>query len=538
MATRKASFQASYTTSVQVSGSTKDYEDTYNVLVSNSTVTVGVFDWDFADIDDDYDTLVTEVASSTIEDVQLAFQYNNNQDMINLKVLDYDGGDPSVATGAQILAAIQSTELGEVDVTSTTQTGVIVDLDDIGNLYYGIMLAIAARENVTFGLWRDTDITGSTGSVEVSGTSLIGGVSEWRAASASEPIAPPLLILTYRVDAESHPTLNLKYTTSDPTIVQSSPENSIGGHLSLNDIYESAAIKEPISSTQVSVPIAASASLPSKVGLASVGPEVFKYNTIDATNHQLTNVERAIAPLSSFPAGFDSFRIPENVYYLSTSDDSLHLLFNTRPATSLVQYRCVAIANTDTDDNFNIQDAFIGVIQSSEAKSQVRIGVEVPRWDTLSGVAVDGRQNTGDELLVTSDQAADGFYDGAFLKLIDLSGSVNYAIVDSYVFDVSSSTGEFILDRAVTGLVAGWSYIIMPAPSQTISNDATAPSSNSGRFSGFSETVEGIEVELIDHGTTMQENDVFYVWIKRTLTANTEAEDDTGAVLIFRYRDV
>ena len=173
----------------------------------------------------------------------------------------------------------------------------------------------------------------------------------------------------------------MKYTTSDPTTVQSTPSNSIGGHVAQNDVFPSASIGGSINSTQVIIPIDASSSLPDRVGLASVGPEIFKYSTIDATNHRLTSITRAVAPPSSFPAGFDSFRIAEKVHYLHDDANNLNKLFNTRPTSSLIQYRCVAIANTDTDDNFSIQDAYISVIQNSSSNAQIRIGVEFPRYD-------------------------------------------------------------------------------------------------------------------------------------------------------------
>jgi len=532
VSTKKASFHATYTASVQVSGPTKDYEDTYNILVAKDSVTVGVFNWDFTYIDDTYNTIVEEIGSSTIENVQISFQYNNNVDAINIKVLDYDGSDPKMASANDVISAIQSSELGEADIISTNKTGVIVDLDDSSNLYYRIMLAIAQRESVTVGLSRDPAFDSSVGSVELSGKTLVGGSSEWRSATATEPIDPPLLILTYTVDEDAHPVLNMKYTTSDPTSAQNTPENSIGGYLSLNNIYTNAAIGDSINSTQTTIPVAATSVLPLKVGLASVGPEVFKYNVIDATDHQLSSIERGISPLSSFPAGFDSFKIPERIQYLSTNDSNVHLLFNTRPAGDGIQYRCVAIANTDTNDDFSIRRAVLGVVQNPNAKAQIRIGIEFPRWDARSGTATSGTTST---LLVTSDQAANGFFDGAFLKLTDPSGSVSYAIVDSYAY---SGTGEFILDRTVTGLTSTWNYVIMPAPSQSILNDNSAPGSNSGRFTGFSETVEGIDISLTEHGDTMQENDLFYVWLRRSVSPNSEAEDETGAILIFRYRDI
>jgi len=139
-------------------------------------------------------------------------------------------------------------------------------------------------------------------------------------------------------------------------------------------------------------------------------------------------------------------------------------------------------------------------------------------------------------LLVTTVLEDDNFYNGALLKITDPTGVVSYTVTDSYSSD--ENNGEFIISPPVTGLVAGWSFVIMPAPAQQVSNDAAAPQEILERFVGFSEDVEGIPIKLLDHGTTMQENDLFYVWLKRTLTPNTESEPDTGAVLIFRYRDV
>lgn len=539
MSKRIASFEASYTTSVNVLTNNKELEETYRVRVGNTTAIAGIYTWDFTYIDDQYNAIVTEIGNSTITNMQIMFKYNNNDDGIKISFFKYEGQSPKLTSGETILAGISATELATADILSTNKTGLTVDLDDTDTLYYESLLNIVSRENISVGMFRHSDLATSTGSVELNGQDLVGGSSEWRSAGVAEPIDPPLLIITYDVTTEAFPRLNMKFTTSDPTTAQSTPSNSLGQYIALNDVAPSSPINESISSIQITVPINPNSALPTKVGLASVGPEIFQYSSIDTTNHQLSGVTRGIAP-NAFPAGFDAFKNAENVYYLAKdSTHDLHLLFDTRPSGDLIQYRCVAIANVDSGDDFNIKEGVMGIVQNSDSKATVVIGVELPRWDSVVGVAVDGGTNeTSSTLLVTTILQPDGFYDGALLKITSPTGVISYTVADSYGQNSGGTNGEFIISPAVTGLVATWDFVIMPAPSQRIPNDATAPTITSERFSGFSDNAEGILVQLTDHGTTMQENDLFYVWLKRTLTANTELTSDTGAVLIFRYRDV
>ncbi len=541
MSKRIASFGATYTTSINMVSQAKEFEETYRVKVGNNADTIGIYNWDFTYIDDDFNTIVDEISRSTITKIEIMFKYHRNVDGIKLSFLKYEGADPRFSDGYGIInSVLTETELATADILSTNKTGLTVEMDDVDFFHYQSLLHIASRLSITVAIQRHVDLSTSPGELEVNGQNLVGGTSEWRSVNPHEPTDAPLLIITYNVDTAAHPELNMKFTTADPTTAQSTPSNSLGKYMATNDVAPLAPINESISSTQTTIPIDTSATLPTKVGLGSVGPEVFQYSGIDSTNHQLTNVVRGIAP-NAFPAGFDSFKNAENVYYLHTGDTSnLHLLFDTRPASDLVQYRCVAIANVDSGDDFNIIDGVIGIAQNPEAKSQVVIGVELPQWDSITGIAVDGTNNTGSALLVTNNATIiakpDGYYDGAFLKITDLAGAVSYTVADSFATD--GSTGEFIISPTITGLVATWNFVLMPAPAQQTANDATAPANISGRFGGFSEEVEGISIKLLDHGTTMQENDLFYVWLRRTLTADTEAESDTGAVLIFRYRDV
>jgi len=541
MSKKTASFGASYTTSIDVASQAKSSEETYRVRVGNGTSLVGIYNWDFTYIDTHVNSVINEISSSTILQMQIMFKYNNNNDGIKMSFLKYEGIDPKFASGAQVLDSIQVTELAAADILSTNKTGLTIDLDDTDFFYYESLLNIVARGSITVAMQRHSDLDSSSGDLELGGQNLVGGSSEWRSATPAEPIDPPLLIVTYNVATESHPRLNMKFTTSDPINNQTVAANSLGKYRALNNVAPSSPIDVSINSTQVTIPIDTGFALPTKVGLGSVGPEVFQYTGIDTTNHQLTGVVRGISP-NPFPAGFDAFRNPEDVYFLHRDASDLHLLFDTRPASDLVQYRCVAISNSDSTDDFNIKEGVIGIAQDTTSQSQIVIGVEFPKWDTITGVATDGDNSNADELFVTTDATiiskANGFYDGALLKMTSPLGVASYTVADSFVINANDGSGEFIISPGVTGLAAGWDFVLLPAPAQQIPNDATAPTETTGRFIGFSNNVEGIPVQLVDHGTTMQEFDLFYVWIRRTLAADTEGSSDTGAVLIFRYRDI
>lgn len=528
MASRKASFFATYTTGIIVGSGNKTDEEIFRVTINevSSSEQLAIYNWDFTYIDDNFNTIVEEIASGTITKIQISFNYNNNVDAIKLSAFRYSGSDPKLISGTNILSGILSTELAEIDILSTNKTGITVTLDDEDSFYYESQLDIAARNGITVSLRRHADVDTSDGSVEVSGQSLVGGSSEWRESSATEPIESPLLIITYDIDTDAHPRLNMKYTTSDPAANQTVPANSIGKYIALNNVFPSGDIAESINSIQTTVPIKTTDGLPTSVGLGSVGPEIFRYSAIDSINHRLASVVRGVAPLASFPAGFDSFRNPEKVYYL----DDLNLLFDTRPASGLTQYRCVAIVNSDSGDDFSIKEAVIGIAQDATANVQLRIGVELPRFDSRTGSAKSGSASL---LLVDTDFSdPDGFFDGAVIKFLS---PVDFAIVDSYAL----SGGQFILDRTISPtLASGRNFVIFPAPAQQLANDATAPTTNSGRFTGFEENAEGLEITLLEHGSTMQENDLFYVWIRRTLLPNVEETNDTGAVLVFRYRNI
>jgi len=381
------------------------------------------------------------------------------------------------------------------------------------------------------GIKREASIAGP-GSVSVGGVSLVAG-AEWREMDSGEANSPPLLVITYSTAPTDQPNLEMRYTTADPTTSQLTPSNSIGGHVAPNKVYPTTTLSESISSTQIFVPVD---SLPVRSGLASVGPEIFKYNGLDSNKSRLLNVTRGISPDASFPAGFTAYSFPETVHYLHPDDVSVDLkgistkerLFDTKATLDFVQYRCVSIFHAGPA-GFNIKDVKVELIQKPDSDVQVDIGIEVPKFDNHTGT------NTvldSDGFLVTDhsfDSFTSGFFDNALMFLPNQS--TEFALVSSF------DDGQFILQSSVGSLAAFAEFRIFPAASQTVSTELVSPDSNAGKFKGFLGDGGSSSVVLEEHLNVMEIFDCFYIWIKRTFTSNVEKSDDTGALISLVFTD-
>ena len=113
-------------------------------------------------------------------------------------------------------------------------------------------------------------------------------------------------------------------------------------------------------------------------------------------------------------------------------------------------------------------------------------------------------------------------------------------------FDITGIAGSriatFIIDRDLSSnsFGIGTSLRINPGPCQIISNETIAPTENSNRFFGFINNGGSNEIgynNIKERNDIMQDYDVFYLWIKRTLINNTKASLDTGALILIEFDD-
>ncbi len=458
---------------------------------------------------------------------------------------------------ADTAPSIESLEF--VQVLSRPSTGTARDIhDDIGDIH-GITYATSSIHGVakatqtvvlgsssdspacvafrgavrleTFfavGIRKDQAIS-TTGSVQIGGLTLNESeATDWEVAGATEVQNPPVLIVTYELDEITTADLEMRYTTSDPTTSQGTPSNSIGAYTSSNVVYSRAKLGDHVNPAQETIPIADTSSLPSNsAGLIQLGPEIIKYEGIDTSNRQLISLTRGIVPSISFPATVEPFA--EQIHYLEINN-----LFDFNPASGVDQYRCIAIINVG--ESRPVQDVKVFLRQQSTANVRVDIGIEVPEFDTNFGAqfsteASDGQIISDDTNFTTF---STGFFDGAHMSILSSS-----AIVESFDVD-SSGVATFILDRNVGTVNTGESFRINPAPAQRILNDIHVPVENSGRFLGFFGDGGSNDIgfnNIRENGSDLNQFDLFYIWIKRTLISNIEGQDDTGAVMIIQYVD-
>lgn len=372
------------------------------------------------------------------------------------------------------------------------------------DLLAGIMLGI-----------RITDTNPPVRTISFGGLTLAEGEwSAWSTANlaAAELAAPPRLILTLNHDTTREVDFDMRYTTADPTSDQSTPQNSIGGFFSPNDVFEKTEIASIVkdSSSSLSVYDAVSEDYDSK--LVQFGPEVARFSTTDSLT--LNGLTRGVSPGSGYAA--ITFPEAEATFYLDTNR-----LFDNEPKSN-AQYRCVALINNGSP----INNATFSVIANKNPSIEIDIGIEYPLFNltqaTYSGVS--GSTSTLTTVTAAILLKDDGYYDGCMI----LTETDDASIVES--FSVSDGTATFTLETPVT-LDNGQWFRIYP-PSSTVSNETVAPSGS--RFLDFIGDGGVSDPSSYRGSTIMETGDFLYLWIRRTLAEKQMAKPSSGAVILIR----
>ena len=316
--------------------------------------------------------------------------------------------------------------------------------------------------------------------------------------------------------------LSYRYTSSSANVSQSTPENSLGGYISTNNIYTTTAISDRVSQTATIVPVGAVPATTS--GLAQIDTEIISYAGIDSTNSQLINVTRGVVP-AAFPHGITP--LAGEVRYLT-----VNRLFDPKFDSNYIQYRCIAIRNAST---FAAENVTIYKVADRDSDVTIDLGIEVPFHDYRTGTIT----GTPTGLVIANSNFAglfsDDYFTNSLLRLTSGTSSGNTAIINSY----TDSTGTFVLASTLGSPVAGNAFEIEPAPSQTVANQLTGPALNSNLFFGF---IDDGGSNLLSYNdirenlNVFQVSDIFYLWIRRTLTKNVKSKSDTGFIALIGYQ--
>lgn len=378
------------------------------------------------------------------------------------------------------------------------------------------------------------------GEGQIGGQTMAQGLDTlWRESNSTTELSdPPTLELELLINEESHLRYLLKYTSqADPSANQNTPSSSVGGYLAPNEINNSAQILNNTTNSQETISVS---TLPSdSSGLVQIGPEVMSYTGRNIASNEITGVTRSTVPNYAYAS--NTLPYAEYLHYIRVDD-----LFDNNPTTDLVQYRCVGLQQQGISSIVNATGVKVFLVQNQDSNVTIDIGIEVPKFDKHEGSFLsEVTDESLNEFFSNSADVTDypdGYFNGAHI-IIDYDSAQGlgplHHVIDSYEYDSGTGNAVFFLeDNLPDPTPAGTLFRIMPAPSQTIVNEVTPPTENSGRFFGF--FGEGGSNDLgfgsvREQGATTRNYDHFYIWIKRTFSRNQRASSDSAAVIIVQY---
>ena len=200
------------------------------------------------------------------------------------------------------------------------------------------------------------------------------------------------------------------------------------------------------------------------------------------------------------------------------------------------QYRCLAIKNLSSTETAN--NVLVYIKQSSHnPQSDIRVTVEMPQNDVLTGTTTSGGTNTAVRDSTLMGVFSDNHFQNAVLRFTSGANINQFRTIISY----DDSSGIFVLDSSlpfVAGL--GQGYRIEAGPSQRIKSGIVSPVFGTTRVTSLSSASRSNPISIDvsdsrDHGSSLQPDDVFYIWIERKLIKNSSQFDENSMVITLNY---
>jgi len=321
--------------------------------------------------------------------------------------------------------------------------------------------------------------------------------------------------------AVSKSDISFLLTSVEHDLAQTVAAQSLGGFPSTSSVYSETTLTSSVGLYDTSIPLADPSNLLGDEFL-NINFEIIKTNSI--TGNTATANERGFGGLANAHATSDVVR------GLSVSS-----LFNDKMDGSFSQYRCVAVRNDHATDI--AQSVQVYVKQNSRSnRSKIRIAIENPKNDYLGSAATGGTKIKLVDTSLVSD-FEDNHFQGAILRITSGQNSGQSRVISSY--DLSDKA--FVLDSSLPFTVAsGDTYTVDAGPSQRVPSGVVAPVVGTTQVSEFSLATGNDPVDLDfnttrDNGDDLEPNDVFYIWVKRTLDKDAPQFDANNAIITVNF---
>jgi hypothetical protein len=314
-------------------------------------------------------------------------------------------------------------------------------------------------------------------------------------------------------------------TSIEPNMSQSIYSQSLGGYVSNSLLYPETSVSSTVglydSSISVDGPITSNDWVNSQY--ISVGREMMGVGSISGN---VLNVTRATNNILNIHIPGDDVKGVSNQ------------LFNNSINSEYKQYRCVAVKNINPwFSAFNVSTY---VVQNSlNLQTSLQIAVEIPPFLYLS------RNSTSWGNIFLTDSSlvgvyTDNYFKEGYLRILNGPNSGQNRLISSF----DSTTGKFIFYNAVpvdysSAYSSSVDYEIDPGPSQRISTGTVSPDTTISRCSSFSYASSSSNAVSMDVASTgvdsLSPNNLFYIWIERTLTKGDSAFVGNSIILTMEY---
>ena len=318
--------------------------------------------------------------------------------------------------------------------------------------------------------------------------------------------------------------IKLYLTSLEPNLAQSIYSQSIGGYPSTTLVYPETTLNKTIGLYEMILELSAPASgwtSWAEVDKLSIGSEIIKVEEV--VNNNVTITQRGVNNILNMHLLGDEVRGISPIG-----------LFNNVLNDNYKQYRCIAVKNTGQNV---LSNTYLYIKQNSiNPNTEIKVAIEIPKSQFVSSISTSWNST---KLVDTSlvGRYEDNQFKEAYLKVLSGPNSGQNRIINSYDDD----TGMFIFynslpveyDSSVYSPLV--TYEIEPAPSQRIKSGKESPMTGTDYVTIFSQPNQyyptTINISDVVKNAELYPDDVFYIWVERTLTKGVPLYEDNSVIL-------
>ncbi len=227
---------------------------------------------------------------------------------------------------------------------------------------------------------------------------------------------------------------------------------------------------------------------------------------------------------------------------------SANELFNDVFNDSYKQYRCLAVKNVSIREDPSIipqsvNNVSVYIKQNSRNQNSIlKIAIEKPVnqyiESTASSIISNLNNSTSTLIDISLTSYGDDYFKDSYLKI---TGGANKG-QGRVIISSESSTGTFILDGILTD-DTGVSYEILPSPAQRVKSGTVSPDTVDSNITSFNLSDEFSPIDINFSNETdvsvpsnlLNFNDVFYIWLERTVKKGFSSFDNNDVVINIKY---